>query len=120
MGYVLNPDGQKISLSTDKISVDLQVVIHSENGAVLGQIGLFEFPEDAKLERDDRGMFTAEGATPAAGSRVMTGYVERSNTDPIKQMTEMITYQRSLQSAASVMKMYDNLMTKATTDIGKL
>ena len=52
--------------------------------------------------------------------KVLNGYVERSNTDLIKQMTEMITYQRALQSAAQVSKMYDQLMTKATTDIGRL
>ena len=46
--------------------------------------------------------------------------MERSNTDIIKQMTEMITYQRALQSAAQTSKMYDQLMTKATTDIGRM
>ena len=52
--------------------------------------------------------------------KVLNGYVERSNTDIIKQMTEMITYQRALQSAAQTSKMYDQLMTKATTDIGRM
>lgn len=37
----------------------------------------------------------------------------------IKQMTEMITYQRALQSAAQITKMYDSLMTKATNDVGR-
>ena len=45
---------------------------------------------------------------------------KRSNTDIVKQMTEMITYQRALQSAAQVSKMYDQLMTKATTEIGRM
>ena len=47
-----------------------------------------------------------------------------TSLDPVfkigKQMTEMITYQRALQSAAQVSKMYDQLMTKATTDIGRM
>ena len=51
---------------------------------------------------------------------VLNGYLERSNTDIVKQMTEMITYQRALQSAAQVSKMYDQLMTKATTEIGRM
>lgn len=37
----------------------------------------------------------------------------------VKQMTEMITYQRALQSAAQVTKMYDQLMTKATGEVGR-
>ena len=72
------------------------------------------------LERNDRGLFTGGQPTLMDTPKVLNGYVERSNTDLIKQMTEMITYQRALQSAAQVSKMYDQLMTKATTDIGRL
>ena len=38
----------------------------------------------------------------------------------IQQMTELLTCQRSLQSAAQVSKMYDNMMTKTTNDVGRL
>ena len=65
-------------------------------------------------------MFTGGQPTVMDTPKVLNGYVERSNTDLIKQMTEMITYQRALQSAAQVSKMYDQLMTKATTDIGRM
>lgn len=58
--------------------------------------------------------------TAAQDAEVLNGYLERSNTDIVKQMTEMITYQRALQSAAQVSKMYDQLMTKATTEIGRM
>ena len=51
---------------------------------------------------------------------ILNGYVERSNTDVVKQMTDMIAYQRSLQSATQVMKMYDSLMNQATTEIGRM
>ena len=61
-----------------------------------------------------------DGSSLMDTPKVLNGYVERSNTDVIKQMTEMITYQRALQSAAQVSKMYDQLMTKATTDIGRM
>ena len=37
----------------------------------------------------------------------------------VKQMTEMITYQRALQSAAQISKMYDQLMNRATTEVGR-
>ena len=58
--------------------------------------------------------------TAAQDAEVLNGYLERSNTDIVKQMTEMITYQRALQSAAQVSKMYDQLMTKAATEIGRM
>ena len=37
----------------------------------------------------------------------------------VKQMTEMITYQRALQSAAQVTKMYDQVMNRAATEVGR-
>ena len=60
-----------------------------------------------------------EGAELSQDCEIWGGYLERSNSDMVKQMTEMITYQRALQSAAQVTKMYDQLMTKATSDVGR-
>jgi flagellar basal-body rod protein FlgG len=52
--------------------------------------------------------------------QVYWGYLERSNVDMVKQMTEMLTCQRSFQSAAEVLKMYDQLINQATTDLGQV
>ena len=119
-GRVLNPQGQPIRLSTDKVHADANGVIYYNGGGTLGQVGVFAFNNNAALQRNDQGLFTGGGAQAIQTSEVLNGYVERSNTDVVKQMTEMITYQRSLQSAAQLMKMYDSLMTKATTEVGRL
>lgn len=121
IGYVLDPDGQRIQLETDKIFANSEGVIYTEDGMPAARLGLVDFPEETNLDdRSPMGLILAENGQPAENCRIHHGYVERSNTDAVKQMTEMITYQRSLQSAASVMKMYDNLMTKATGEIGKM
>ena len=38
----------------------------------------------------------------------------------VDEMTAMMSSQRALQSAAQVLKMYDQLLAKASTDIGRL
>ena len=120
-GRVLNPDGEPIYLATDKIYSDNQgVLYYKENGGALEQLGVYAFENLEELERDERGLFMGDGAQQAQGYQVLNGYVERANTDLVKQMTEMITFQRSLQSAAQISKMYDQLMTKATTDVGRM
>ena len=83
-------------------------------------IGVFLFEDTGALERNGEGLFVGAQGTAAQDAEVLNGYLERSNTDIVKQMTEMITYQRALQSAAQVSKMYDQLMTKATTEIGRM
>ena len=124
-GQVLDPQGQPIYLSTDKIRGDERGVIYydrlGENGetVTLGQLGVYSFEDNEALERDDHGFFTGEGAQQSRDFEVWHKYLERSNSDMVKQMTEMITYQRALQSAAQVTKIYDQLMTKATTDVGR-
>lgn len=119
-GRVLDANRQPIYLGTDKVYGDSQGVIHYEDGGVFARLGVYTFNDLDALERNDYGLFTGGNAQLAAAPEVLNGYLERANTDLVKQMTEMITAQRALQSAAQISKMYDNLMTKATTEIGRM
>ena len=46
--------------------------------------------------------------------------LESSNIDPIEEMTQMITSQRATQSAAQVLRIYDQLMGKVSNEIGRV
>ena len=46
--------------------------------------------------------------------------VEKSNVDMVEEMTNMMSSQRALQSAAQVLRMYDQIMSKSVTDIGRM
>ena len=117
---MLGPDNETIQLSTDKIEADASGRIFDENGGYLGQIGVFAFEDTDQLESNAQGFFTGAEGTPVENPMVYWKYLERSNVDMIRQMTEMLTCQRALQSAAQASKMYDQLMTKAANDIGRL
>ena len=119
-GRVRSTDERPLRLQTDQITVDAQGMINYLEGGILGQIGVYTFEDNANLQRDDLGFFTGDGAELSGTAKILNGYVERSNTDVVKQMTDMIAYQRSLQSATQVMKMYDGLMNQATTEIGRM
>ena len=43
-----------------------------------------------------------------------------TDVDMVEEMTSMITSQRALQSAAQMLKMYDQVMSKSATDIGRM
>lgn len=120
VGRVLDPQGQTIQLNTDKLAVDEQGRISTEEGSYQGQLGVYTFPDMEQVEYDARGMFTGQGAQAEAAPTVYWKYLERSNVDMIRQMTEMLTCQRSLQSAAQVTKMYDELMGHTASDIGRM
>ena len=119
-GQVLDPELQPIYLGTDQIYGGNQGTIYYDEGGLIGQLGVFLYEDTGALERNGEGLFVGAQGTAAQDAEVLNGYLERSNTDIVKQMTEMITYQRALQSAAQVSKMYDQLMTKAATEIGRM
>ena len=89
---------------------------------MLGTLGVFAFADPAQaLEKTGEGMFTSNVQPQAAGNRIIHHkMIERSNIDLVQQMTEMITCQRALQSASQLSKMYDQLMTKTSTELGRV
>jgi flagellar basal-body rod protein FlgG len=120
-GRVLDPQGQEIQLNTDRVIGDSTGRIYSEaDNTLLGQIGVYDFDDYSTLVYDSQGLFTGEGATVVETPDVYWSYLERSNVDMVDQMTEMMTCQRAFQSAAQLTKMYDQIMTKATTELGRL
>jgi flagellar basal-body rod protein FlgG len=119
-GYVLDTEGERMQLSTDKVIGDSSGRIYTEDDhTLLGQIGVYTFEDTGVLECDAQGMFTGGEGVLDENASVYWGYLERSNVDMVKEMTEMISCQRAFQSAAQVAKMYDQLLTKATTELGK-
>ena len=66
-------------------------------------------------------MFTATGQPQLATDTVVHHeMIERANIDLVRQMTEMITCQRALQSASQLSKMYDQIMSKTATELGRV
>ena len=123
MGQVLSPQRQPIYLGTDKIEGDRQgIIYYTADNSAIAQLGIFAFEDNGVLERNERGMFFDPNGDPQAVQTpdVLNKYLERSNSDMVKQMTEMITFQRSLQSAAQVSGMYDQMMSRITQEIGRM
>lgn len=133
VGRVQGENGP-VRLNTDRISVDSQGNIYERNVLNTGEEGedeterepvarlrIVDFADYGQLTRQADGCFTAGGAAEAAQERnVMGQTLERSNVDPVEEMTAMMSSQRAMQSAAQVLKMYDQLMGKIVTDIGKI
>ena len=120
-GRVLDQNGDFIQLPTDNIYVDKTGAIYTQqNRNLLATLGVFQFADNAALERNDRGLFT--GGQPQAGENyvIYNGMVERSNANMVQEMVSMMTAQRALQSAAEMSKIYDQVMTRDATEVGRL
>ncbi len=119
-GRVLDSKGNPLHLGTDKIEADQTGALYNEDGYYLGSLGVYSFPDNGALERNDRGLFVGNGAQLTQDSVVHNQTVEQSNVNMVQEMVSMMTTQRALQSAAQMSKIYDQVITKATSEIGRL
>ena len=120
LGRVLDREGSPIQLPTDKLDVDAQGNLSTQGGEYLATLGVFMFPDNGELERTPYGLFTGEGAQLNDQVVIHHKWVERSNVNMIKEMVNMMTTQRALQSAAQLSKIYDQVINRAVNDIGRL
>ncbi len=119
-GRVLDSAGNPILLVTDKIKADDAGNLFTDDGGFLGQLGVYVFDDTAALEKTDQGLFRTQAQPTQAGAAVRHGMTERSNVDLIQQMVAMMASQRAYQSAAQMSKMYDQVLSKITTEVGRL
>lgn len=120
-GRVLDNNNQPIQLPTDDIYVDVDGNIYTMNERnLLATLGVFSFEDNGALERNDHGLF--QGGQPQVSENYIIHHkmVERSNANMVQEMVFMMTAQRAIQSAAEMSKIYDQVMTKDTTELGRL
>lgn len=125
--YVLNDRGGRIQLSSDQFTINSKGVLTGENGetARLG-IGFAENPQ--RLIKEGDGLYRTEdgnklpNAYNANGVQFMLkqGFLERSNVDVAKTMTDMLTAYRAFEANQKVLQAYDRSMEKAVNDIGRI
>ncbi len=120
LGRVLDREGNPIQLPTDRLEADKEGGLFTEGGEYLGTLGVYMFEDNNALERNDHGLFTGGQPQASTGYTIHHGMVERSNANMIQEMVAMMGTQRALQSAAQMSKIYDQVITKAVNDIGRL
>ncbi len=120
-GYVLDINRERIRLVTDKLHDDGYGGLFTEAGGYLGRIGIFVFEDnEAQLEKNNQGLFVSEAEPQVTTTPLINGYLERSNVDWVKNMTEMISAQRAYQSMAELTQIYDTVMNRITQEVGRL
>lgn len=109
-------DGNNISIEEDgTVIVDDYIagtidIVDIENREFLRKIGinLYEAAEGVEMEE-----------VPYEG-QVLQGYLEGSNVNPINEMVEMITLLREFEAGQKVIRMQDEMLEKASNEIGRV
>lgn len=100
------PPGETIAVAADGTL--------SANGAPLGQVGVVRPIDPLDMVREDGVMFrTDSGFEPAETARVLQGFVENSNVNPIGQLARMIEVQRAYELGQSFLDSEDERVRTA-------
>lgn len=120
VGRVMGTNGP-IHLDSDNIVVKEDGSIwDAETGGSYGTIRLVDFENYDQLIKGNNGTFMTQGAVEKApDAKVLQGMLETSNVSMIDEMTAMMSSQRTLESAAQMIKMYDQLNSK-TVQLGSM
>jgi len=118
---VLTEDGPIIIADGEgELSVTSDGTVSTSAGEK-GQLRIVEFENQALLEKQASGVFSADNleALPAASFRVTQGALEGSNVNAISEITEMISVTRAYTKAAEVLNSADTLRRRAIETLGQ-
>lgn len=117
-GRVLGQNGP-LRPNTDNITSDDAGDI-LVGGKKIGQIAVYGFNDLNALKTTGEGVFTGTGSNLVKNSKLLWKCTENSNVNMTKEMTNAISAQRQLQNCSQALKMYDQVLDEATTQIGKI
>ncbi|QPM91289.1 flagellar hook-basal body complex protein [Pseudooceanicola algae] len=121
-GYpVLDPGGAPIFIPPDATNLGLAADgTLSADGAPIGQLGVVEPVDPLGLTRAGGTMFVADAGTlPVEDPRVVQGFIESSNVDPIGQIARMIQVQRAYELGQTFLEREDDRIRTTTRTLIK-
>lgn len=110
-GPIQLPPGGPITISAEGV---IEV-----NGQHAGQLQTVTFVDPAALRRFDGTAFAADAPPiPLEAPAVRQGFIEGSNVDPIREMTDMIAHVRLYEAQQKVIQTTDGILGQVTRDLG--
>jgi flagellar basal-body rod protein FlgG len=128
-GQIVTMDGYEVqpSLTVPANTIDIHInqsgevyahVAGQTTQTLLGQFGLASFPNSAGLEELGGNLFrqTVSSGSATAGvpgqvgfGKIEQGYLEGSNVDPVKEITDLISAQRAYEINSKVIQAADDM-----------
>lgn len=120
--FVLDDRGEQIELNPLKTtSINEDGTIY-QDGRRVATIGITDFEDYNYLEHYGENLFQAiDGAEEKdAEGQILSGYLEHSNVQVVKEMVEMINVSRAYETNQKMIQTYDGSLEIAVNQLGKL
>ncbi|MFD0050346.1 flagellar hook-basal body protein [Actinomycetes bacterium NPDC127524] len=125
--YVLDDNKKRIKLNSENFTVSDTGYIE-ENGQPVARLGISFSDNPYQLVKEGDGLFKAPAGTvlnsaytsPNVNFTMKQGFIESSNVDQSRTMTDMMSAYRSFEANQKILQAYDRSMDKAVNEVGKL
>tara|TARA_Y100001960_G_scaffold234449_1_gene246635 strand:+ start:6177 stop:6881 length:705 start_codon:yes stop_codon:yes gene_type:complete len=119
---VLGIDNQPIDIPVGtSVNITPQGEVKDLNGAIFGQIGIFEFDNTATLVPAGASTYVSpQEPKQNPDALLIKGSLEQSNVNAIQESVKMTEVSRAYQSAAKLIKTFEDLESKAITELYKV
>ncbi|HPT59062.1 MAG TPA: flagellar hook-basal body protein [Fervidobacterium sp.] len=115
-GYsLLDTNGDEITFPENG-SIDESGNVFDDNGNVVAKIGVYDLSNARKVGDT---LFTGDVQQPNE-FRVLTGFVEKSNVNAVREMVKMIEAQRHYDTVSKTIYVHDELLNKVINNVGAL
>ncbi len=128
-GYVTDADGNHLQSEAGDLIVptDAEIVFDKDgsvyaNGEVIDKITITDFEDYNYLKKFADTMYEpVDGATEieATGS-VLQGWLEQSNVNVVKEMTQMIAITRAYEANQKIVQTMDSTLDQAVNSVGRV
>ena len=118
---VLDDGGGPILIPVEvaSISVSADGTLSADDNRPLAVVGLHRF-EAGAVRREADGLFAPEAApAPAEGARVLQGFIEGSNVNPIREITDLIEAHRAYEQGRAMLDAEDERLRRTIERVGQ-
>jgi flagellar basal-body rod protein FlgF len=94
------------------------------NGEAVSTLSLADIDDVSQLKLEGNGLFSIKNQAAITeregGYRVLSGFLEKSNVEPISEMVTMIELYRQFEANQRAIRAQDDTLEKAVNEIGKV
>ncbi|MBO8137492.1 MAG: flagellar hook-basal body complex protein [Desulfotomaculum sp.] len=130
-GYLVTSQGDRLQGASGDIKVGSDQFTVLEDGTVkvggrtIDTLRVVEFADPGKLKKEGNEYFSATDEAEMKGedeaaTRVRQGFVEKSNVDVVKEITDLISILRTYEANSKLLEAQDKLLGKAVNEVGRL
>lgn len=118
------PEERKLSLTDPDINIDSKGTIY-QSGQAVGDFSLLKINNQDSLQKIGNSLYQfRENQEPnielATEYDIKQGYLEASNVNIVKEMTDMINATRTFEATQKVIKTYDQMNEKTANEVPRL